>query len=447
MAAMIPGGEVVELLQALIRNACVNDGTPDSGHEYRSVETLAAYLGEAGAVVEPHPGRQSAVYRIPGIDPAAPSLMFLGHTDVVPVSPEGWSVDPFAGERRDGFVWGRGAIDMLDQTAAMAAVFKRYLTGEARYPGDLIFCAIADEEGAGRLGARLIVDQHWDLVQTDYLITEIATPPLSGGTGIGIPVTVAEKGPQWRRFRTRGVPGHGSQPYGTANALVPLADALSRLAATPPPASITPEWEAFVTAWGPPADLTEALLDPDRVDDAIERIEDLGLARWAHACTHLTISPNVLHAGLKANVIPDLAMAEIDIRSLPGQDEADVLDHLRKAIGPGFDEIEYEVVEATVANGSAPTGPLWDAMTHALSDLAPEAHLVPAMIPVGTDARFFRRRGTVAYGVGLLDDRIGFGDFLRMFHGHDERVSEPSLASTAAYYARIVARLGESMAP
>lgn len=443
----IPSEEVSELLVALIRNACVNDGTPDSGHEQRSVATLAAYLGERGTEFEPHPGRRSALYRIPGTDPAAPSLMLMGHLDVVPVSPDGWSRDPFGGDRHDGFIWGRGAIDMLNQTAAMAAVYRRYLTGEATpLPGDLLFLAVADEEAGGVLGARWLVDEHWDAVRCDYLLTEIGTPFLHGAAGTGLPVTVAEKGPQWRRLTSRGSPGHGSQPYGTANALAPLAEALGRLAHSPPGAHITDEWRRFVRAWGPTDELQAELLDPDRVDDAIERIaaDDLGLARWIHACTHLTVSPNTMAAGVKANVIPDLAVAEVDIRSLPGQDESDVLDHFRKVIGPALDDFDLETVEATTASGSDPSGVLWDALTAAAADVAPGIGLIPAMIPVGTDARFFRRRGTVAYGVGLFDDRVTFGDFLRMFHGHDERVSEASLSLTTDLLAHTVDRFGQA---
>ena len=125
------------------------------------------------------------------------------------------------------------------------------------------------------------------------------------------------------------------------------------------------------------------------------------------------------------------------------QDEADVNDHFRKAIGPALhDSIQIETIEATAANGSAPEGPLWDAMTEALEALRPDARLVPSLIPVGTDARFFRRHGTVAYGVGLFDDAMGFGDFLRMFHGHDERVSETSLGLTAAMLGMTVAGFG-----
>jgi len=426
---------VIELLVALIQDACVNDGTADSGHEERAASTLEAYLGEAGEVFEPHPGRQSLLYRVPGTDPTAPSIMLMGHTDVVPVSPDGWSVDPFGGERSAGFVWGRGAIDMLNLTSAMAVVFKRHLKGTApRLRGDLLYLAVADEEAAGTLGAQWLTENKWDAVKCDYLLTEIGTPMLSGQSGVGLPVTVAEKGPQWRRVVGSGEPGHGSQPYATANALRPVAEVVARLASSPTPVVITDEWRRFVEAWDP-GDIATDLLDPDQVDAAIDRlaVDDLGLARWAHACTHLTVSPNVLHAGVKANVIPDGAEAEIDVRSLPGQDNADVDDHFRKVLGPDLhDEVDILTIQAAPASASAPSGPLWEAIGAATEALRPGTHLIPSLIPVGTDARFFRRKGTVAYGVGLFDDQVEFGDFLRMFHGHDERVSEQSLALTVS---------------
>ncbi|MCJ7724934.1 MAG: M20/M25/M40 family metallo-hydrolase [Acidimicrobiia bacterium] len=447
----IPAAEVTELLIALIRNRCVNDGTPDSGHEHRSAATLEAYLGRDGRRFEPHPGRTSVLYRIPGSVPGAPSLMLLGHTDVVPVTASGWSVDPFEGSRSDGFVWGRGAVDMLNQTASMAAVFRRYLHGEvAALPGDLLFLAVADEEAGGKLGAAYLVEHHWDEVGVDFVLTEIGAPMLAGVEGPGLPVTVAEKGPHWRTFRVRGVPGHGSQPYGSRNALVPLAEAIGRLAEAESPVIISDEWRAFVAAWGPEPGLAADLLEPEHLDGAIDRLaeSDPGFARWVHACTHLTISPNTLHAGVKANVVPDDAIAEIDVRMLPGQETADLLDHFRKVLGPDIEEtVEITAIETTVANGSPAAGPLWDAIGDSLEAVAGHRRLLPTLIPVATDARFFRRRGSLAYGMAVFDDRVGFGDLLSMFHGHDERVSEMSLGLTARHLLGTVQRFGELTAP
>ncbi|HEX9856682.1 MAG TPA: M20/M25/M40 family metallo-hydrolase [Acidimicrobiia bacterium] len=444
---MIPPDEVVELLVELIRNECVNDGTPDSGHEHRSVTTLAAYLGRDGTIVEPHPGRQSVVYRVAGTVPGAPSLILLPHLDVVPAKPDGWTHPPFDGIREAGYVWGRGAVDMLNVTSAMAAVFKRHLNGDvAPLPGDLVFGATADEEAGGRLGAETLVSDHWDLVAGEYLLTEVAGPSFRAGGEHVLPVTVAEKGPSWRRLTSRGLPGHGSQPYGRKNALVPMATAMARLGTTPTPVEITEEWSAFVTGLALERDLEERLLDPDRIDDAIDELagDDMAFARWVHACTHLTVTPTVLHSGIKSNVVPDLAAADVDVRKLPGQDEEDVDDHFRKVMGPGLsDEIEIERIQTFPANGSPTGGPLWEAIVDSADALTGSPALVPAITPVATDARFFRARGVVAYGVGLFDDDVTFGDMLSMFHGDDERVSERSVDLTTQMLERVVARFGE----
>ncbi|MEL6893152.1 MAG: M20/M25/M40 family metallo-hydrolase, partial [Actinomycetota bacterium] len=154
-------GPTTELLQALIRNECVNDGTGDTGDETRNADTLTTYLEGAGLAVEsftPREGRDSIVARIEGTDPEAPKLCLMGHTDVVPVNPAGWSNDPFGGEVIDGEVWGRGAIDMLNLTSAMAIAFKRLAEQGFRPTGDLIYFGVADEEAAG-VGIDASVDQ------------------------------------------------------------------------------------------------------------------------------------------------------------------------------------------------------------------------------------------------------------------------------------------------
>ena len=260
-----------------------------------------------------------------------------------------------------------------------------------------------------------------------------------------IPVTAAEKGPAWRRFTTRGVPGHGSQPYGTQNALLPLAEAMNLLGSSSMPVSITDEWKDFVAGLPLEPDLAARLVDPDEVDGAIEALaaDDPVFARWAHACTHLTLTPTMLEAGVKANVIPAAAEGNMDVRFLPGQDAADLDDHLRKTLGTSlYGQIAIEPVMEHLANGSKPAGPLWEAIADGVEAMTGRRALVPALTPVSTDARFFRERGIPAYGVGLFDDRDSFGDMLAMFHGIDERVSEASVGLTTNLLAEVLDAFG-----
>jgi acetylornithine deacetylase/succinyl-diaminopimelate desuccinylase-like protein len=435
--------DTVELLRALIRNACVNDGTPESGQEIRSVETLREFFGRPGTDYEPVPGRTSTVYRIPGSEPTAPALTLMGHLDVVPVSEAGWSTDPFAATVKDGFVWGRGAVDMLNLTAAMASVFRQYLDGDlAPLPGDLVFLAVADEEAGGALGARQLVEQRWDLVATDYLLTEIAYPPLRLDGEPAFPISVGEKGPFWTILRSRGRPGHGSVPYAADNAMEPLVDAMSALFATPSPVSISDVWRAFVETAGFEETLAARLTDADQVDAAIDEVAETSprLAAYLHACTHLTVSPNVVRSGVKANVIPDSAEGQVDFRALPGQGRDDIDDHIRKAVGAGVDRLDIVPVADFEANASAVGSSLWDCIVDAIEVHTGSRRVVPTMMPATTDARFFRARGVTAYGVGLFDEAMSFPDFLTMFHGHDERVSLASVESTTSLISSILSR-------
>jgi acetylornithine deacetylase/succinyl-diaminopimelate desuccinylase-like protein len=431
--------ESIELLQRLIRNACVNDGSLTSGQEIRSVETLEEFLGVQGHRFEPAPGRCSLIYRVEGAEPGAPSLALAPHLDVVPADPAGWSIDPFAAEILDGFVFGRGAVDMLNVTAAMAVAVKPYLTGEQRPTGDLLFCALADEEAGGGLGAERLVDTRWDLVRCDYLLTEVAYPGL-GGDPPTVPVTIGEKGAYWSHLTARGTPGHGSAPYGTDNAIAKLASGLAGLVEAATPAAITDEWLDFVESLGLDADLTGRLSDVDTLDEAIEDLAatDPMLARYVHAATHLTVSPNVIEGGTKSNVIPDAARSEIDIRALPGMDRPFVESHLRKAMGSISDQIDIIPVGDNPANTSEVGNRLWDAIGAGVADVEGPHRLVPTMTTVATDARFWRSRGTVAYGVGLFDDRMTFSEMLALFHGHDERVSVDSVDRTALLYQRVI---------
>jgi acetylornithine deacetylase/succinyl-diaminopimelate desuccinylase-like protein len=430
-------GEVTELLQHLIRNGCVNDGTAESGHEERSVALLRSYFDGSGldfATYEPTPGRTSLVTRIEGRDPAAPTVCLMGHTDVVPVTPERWTRDPFGGELIGGEVWGRGAIDMLNLTASMA-VATRHLADEGFRPaGTLVYLAVADEESGGHHGAEWLAEHAWDAIGADYVLTEsggILTPT---PTGPKVTVTVAEKGVAWRRLRVRGTPGHGSMPFGSDNAIVKAAEIVRRLAAFRPAAQIGDLWRTYVANTLFSDEVRAALLDPDQIWASCAGCDDPRMAKFWHACTHATFSPNVVHGGIKTNVIPDVVDLDVDIRTLPGQTAEDVSYYLAEALGDLAGEVEVTVLQNVLSTASSTDTPMWGALESLAGAAYPGARLLPRITVGGTDAGYFRRRGTVAYGCGLMSPGVTYEQFANRFHGNDERIDVESLRLTTGLW-------------
>src|SRR4051812_13438141 len=234
--------EATGLLQDLIRNACVNDGTVSSGEEIRNADLLAGYLGDGGFEVEsfePQPGRRSMLAKIEGSDPTAPTLLLMGHTDVVPVNVDGWTRDPFGAELdEDGMIWGRGAVDMLNLTATMAVAFRRLADSGFAPKGTLAYLAVADEEALGTWGADWLVDHQLDEVRADYVVTESGGFQMPGAHGTRLPVMVEEKGTYWSKLRVHGTPGHASSPFRTDNALVTAVEIVRRIAEFKPPTTI-----------------------------------------------------------------------------------------------------------------------------------------------------------------------------------------------------------------
>ncbi len=425
--------ETVELLQAMIRNACVNDGTPQSGYEVRSADVLASYLEGSGLDIEsfePTPGRRSVVARIEGTDPTAPTLLLMGHTDVVPVSPAGWQRDPFGGELVDGEIWGRGAIDMLNLTSSMAVATKHLARRGWRPRGTLIYLGVADEEAGGGHGADWLVQHELDAVGADYVITESGGWTVNGPAGAKVVVTVGEKGAAWRRIRVHGTPAHGSMPFGTDNALVKAAEVVRRIATYRPAAEINDVWRAYAASLNLDPETRAALVDPVRVWEACASIADARTAKFAHACTHTTFSPDVVHGGTKTNVIPDEVVLEVDIRILPGQTGDDVDRMLTDALGPLAAEVTVESLHDRPSTQSATDTPLWHAIEALVAKVKPEATLLPRITAGGTDATFFRDAGSVAYGFGLLSNGVTYEDFSARFHGNDERIDVESLRLT-----------------
>ena len=438
-------GETVELLQTMIRNACVNDGRPESGDETRNADTLQHFLEGAGLATERFTavhGRESIVARIEGSDPDAPSLCLMGHTDVVPVSPDGWSRDPFGGElvrNADGVeeVWGRGAVDMLNLTSSMAVAFRHLARSGFKPKGDLIYFGVADEEAGGVWGAEWMFDHHPEVIDATYCLTE-----LGGWSSVDdhghrhVTVNIGEKGLNWRRLRVKGTPGHGSMPFGADNALIKAAEVIRRLTEYRPNPYLGETWKALVDTMTVPEELRRALLDPGTVFDSIASLPT-PVARSCHALTHTTISPNVAHGGQKTNVIPDIVDIEVDIRTVPGTTKADVDAMLTEAMGDLAAHVEMIDLQVGDATQSPMDNDLWDSITKNTQIAYPGASMVPGLIVGGTDARFYRHRGRVAYGAGLFSPSMDFSTFGSRFHGHDERIDVESLALATDFWVNI----------
>jgi len=431
-------GQTVELLQTMIRNQCVNDGTDESGFESRNASTLRQLLEGSGLDVqewEPIAGRGSIVSRIEGWDPTAPSLCLMGHTDVVPVTPDGWSRDPFGGELVTDpvtgvdEVWGRGAVDMLNITSSMAVAFRHLADTGFRPKGDLIYFGVADEESGSAWGAEWFKNNQPDAIRADYVLTE--NGGLHGGseTSPTVSVNVGEKGISWRRLRVKGRPGHGSQPFRSDNALVKAAAVVQRLAEYRPPARFHELWTQQVAAMDIDEESKSIMTDPQKIDAWLDELPTEHGAGYFYSCTHTTFSPNVVASDsvMKNNVIPDQVDINVDIRMMPGDDEAEVEAHLNNALGDLADQIDVEVIMHHPASLSQTSTPLWDSLQKGVGNHFPNTRLSAQLIVGFTDSRVFREMGSTAYGAGLFSPDLSIADYGSRFHGNDERIDVESL--------------------
>ncbi|HKA03534.1 MAG TPA: M20/M25/M40 family metallo-hydrolase, partial [Acidimicrobiales bacterium] len=269
-----------------------------------------------------------------------------------------------------------------------------------------------------------------DAVGADYVITESGGWTVNSPRGRRLVVTVGEKGAAWRRLRVHGTPAHGSMPFGADNAVVKAAEVVRRVVAHRPGAEINDVWRAYADALDFDAPTRAALVDPERVWDACAALPNPRVAKFAHACTHITVSPDIVHGGVKTNVIPDEVVLDIDIRILPGQTAEDADRLIPQALGPLAGDVTVERLHDRPSTQSPMGTPLWDALERLVAGVAPDATLLPRITAGGTDATFFRDAGSVAYGFGLLSPGVTFDDFSSRFHGNDERVDVESLRLT-----------------
>ncbi|MFB9236420.1 M20/M25/M40 family metallo-hydrolase [Plantactinospora siamensis] len=409
--------EVVDLCRDLLRIDTTNTGDNDTcAGERLAAEYVAGKLAEVGVdsrIHESAPGRASVLARIPGTDPSRGALLVHGHLDVVPADPAEWSVHPFSGELRDGYLWGRGAIDMKDFDAMALAVVRHWQRTGVRPERDIVLAFTADEEAGSDYGAHFLVDRHADELEgCTEAIGEVGGFSYTVSDDLRLYlIETAEKGINWLRLHAKGRPGHGSFVHDD-NAVTALAEAVARIGRHRFPTVVTPTVRAFLEQ------VSEALgveLDPDDPETAIAKLGPI--ATIIGATIRNTANPTRLAAGYKDNVIPGRATATIDCRSLPGQSEL-IVEQLRELIGP---DIEMEHIQRQDAIETTFDGALVDAMAAALRAEDAGARPVPYMLSGGTDAKAWHRLGIRCFGFSPLRLPADL-NFSALFHGIDERV-------------------------
>jgi acetylornithine deacetylase/succinyl-diaminopimelate desuccinylase-like protein len=411
--------EVVDICRELIRMDTTNTGDNETGSGERlAAEYVAASLAEVGldpVIYESAPGRATVVARFEAApaDRGRDALLVHGHLDVVPADPSEWSVHPFGGDVSDGYVWGRGAVDMKDFDAMLLTTI-RHMRREGRTPPrDLVLAFLADEEAGGAYGAHWMVDHHPEVFEgCTEAIGEVGGFSFTVAENLRLYlIETAEKGLTWLRLHAKGRPGHGSMIHDD-NAVTALAEAVARVGHHRFPVVLTDTVRGFL------AEISEVLgidLDPDAPEEAIAKLGVI--APMVGATIRNTANPTRLLAGYKDNVIPSRASATIDCRTVPGQHEA-LLEQLREVIGP---DIDIEIIERQPPLETSFDGPLVAAMSAALRAEDPGARAVPYMLSAGTDGKAFARLGIRCFGFTplRLPPELNFS---ALFHGIDERV-------------------------
>ncbi|PRX44965.1 acetylornithine deacetylase/succinyl-diaminopimelate desuccinylase-like protein [Prauserella shujinwangii] len=429
--------EVVELCARLVRFDTTNHGGGHAEGERDAAEYAAGLLADAGIKTDVHesaPRRANLVARVPGADPALPALLVQGHLDVVPANAADWTVHPFSGEVRDGFVWGRGTVDMKDFCAMALAALRSLLRSGRRPRRDVVLALVADEEDRGDFGAHWLVRDHRELfadcaaaIGESGGYTYHATA--ADGRNVRVyPIGAAERGTAHLRLTARGRAGHGSR-RNTENAVVRLVGALHALAAHEWPVVLTPTVRAFLERTG---DALGVDVDLSDVDGTLARLGPL--ASLAESTVRNSTTPTALEAGYAVNVIPSAAHALVDTRVLPGTEES-LLSQVDALLGP---DVEREFLARQPAVQAPIDSPWFAAMADALRAEDPAAVAVPYCMGGGTDAKAFAPLGIDCYGFAPLWLPEGF-PYRSMAHGVDERVPVEGLRFGARVLERFLA--------
>jgi len=412
--------DCIDILQNLIRIPSVNHGE-GKGDEEAVAHYVVAKLKEVGIeseIIETAPKRLNVVARIPGADTTRPGLVVHGHLDVVPADAKDWEEDPFSGLLKDGYIWGRGAVDMKDTDAMFLAIVRSWARTGYTPPRNILLVFFADEEAGSSYGSRWLVANRPEIFEGySEAISEVGgfSVTISSGHRLYF-IETAEKGIQWTQITAHGTAGHGSF-INHNNAVTALAKVVARIGSHIWPQRETATGKKF---FGKIAELTGEVYDPANASDLLKHIG--GAARMMGATVQNTANPTMLEAGNKANVIPQSASAIIDGRFLPGF-EHELEETLRELVGADA-EIEIQVRDKALEVDFS--GPLVEAMIAAILSQDPEGVPVPYLMSGGTDNKALSDLGIVGYGYGPLRLPPDL-DFFALFHGINERVPVESL--------------------
>jgi acetylornithine deacetylase/succinyl-diaminopimelate desuccinylase-like protein len=423
--------ETTEVLSKLIQFRTVNP----PGNERECLQWLADYLSDAGLAVEldgAEPERPNLVATHEGGE-EGPVLGYLSHVDTVLADTEDWSTDPWGAELRDGFLYGRGTIDMKNQTAAEAVAAARLARSSARFKGSLKVIAVADEETGGQLGAKWITENRPDLSRVDFLVNEGAGALMPYGDRRLYGVCVAEKGTFRFNVDTTGTAAHASVPELAENALLKLAPVITRLGEGRPGYDLMEATHALVTALGE---------DPDDPVGAVAQVRAVApkLAPLIDAAMRVTFAPTIVSAGSKINVIPARAQVRVDCRVPPEMGVDVALKRAREVLAD--DSLRITFTEEVTGNRSPVSSRLMDAIGEWLADNDPGAEAVPTVLPAFTDCRWFRAAfpDCVAYGFFPQRHQTVYETWPLM-HAKDERIDVRDLGFAAAFFHDLPGRL------
>lgn len=425
--------ETTKLLSDLIH---INTTNPP-GNETKAAKYVANALEEEGfkcELFESAPGRGSVVTRLKGSG-EKPNLLLLSHLDVVAANPKEWSVDPFGGVVKDGFVWGRGALDMKSMTAMEVMVMKLLKRNNVKLKGDVILAATADEEKGGEAGAGWLVRNHPEKVTADYVINEGGGQAiLTNGKNV-FTIQTAEKGILWFKVKAKGRPGHGSIPGIADNAILRMTKVIEKLGRYRAKNVLIPTVKEFLEVMArenPVAkqELTLLLQNPAAADQFLDAFakKDKATAEEIRAMLRMTIAPTIVHGGMKENIIPSECEAVFDCRILPGQRAAQAFDEVKGLLKDiDLEKLEFEIIQANEPSESQIDTPLYELMMEVLKEFEPSCAIAPILLTGGTDSRFFRQIGAKCYGFQPALSDVPYGEILRMIHGVDERISIQNL--------------------